>query len=229
MTSGTLTWTFQPIGAGLPVVVTTECSSRYAPYSFLVEVPCESALPGLVISGDVLALASPPLTYNESGVQLNGQTLYLKHPSQALLPITTTNRGALVEVDLTLLQSDQDTDGSGLFDSGQSRESGHFRVDPNPNADHEGMTNPLEHSAGAHASKSSSTFALLSVTPGAAGSWVASWISVTNRSYTLYRSTNLQAGFQVVAAGIPSAGAVTQFEDTPPPGSPTCFYKVSVP
>ena len=229
VTTGTLTWTFTPhTGAGTPVVVTTVCTNRFAPYAFLLQVPCESQLPGLVISTNVLAFSSPAQTYDLSLVQLNQQRIYLKHSAQSLLTLTGAHRGQLLGIDLTLLLSDQDADSHTLTDAWQLQYFGHLGVDPKAlNAS--GMSNLGSFLAGTNPNDPDGGFHLLTVVPDPAGTSQVSWTSVPGHTYTLYRTTTLGTGFQVIATGLAATGGVTQYQDSPPAGAASYFYQVSIP
>lgn len=228
VTNGTLTWTFTPRAGGAPVVVTTTCTNQYAPYAFLLSVPCETQLPGLVTSSNVLVFSSPSQTYDLSLVQLNNQQVYLKHSAQNTLTLTGASRGQLLGIDLTLLLSDQDAGGNVLSDAWQMQYFGHLGVDPNA-LNPSGMSNLGSYLAGTNPNDPNGAFRLLTVQPDQAGTSMVSWTSVPSRTYTLRRATALGSGFQVIASGIAATGAVTQFPDHPPGGSTTYFYQVSIP
>jgi hypothetical protein len=229
VTAGTLTWTFQPAGGGTSVTVTVQCTNLYAPYAFIVQVPCETPMPGLTSSSNVLELTSPPQAYVRTNVMLNGQPIFLKHPSQSSLSLTSTNRGQMEQVDLTLLQSDQDSNGNGLPDGWQLQYFGHLGIDPNDDPDHDGMSNLAEYIAGTAPNDPSSNFRLLNARKDSPDGIVISWSSVVNRTYSVLRSTNLFTGFQVIATGVISTPPATQYQDNPPAQGTMYFYKVSIP
>jgi hypothetical protein len=229
ITTGTLIWTLQPTSGGSPVVVTNLLSSLYPPFSFIMQVPCESQVGTLTVSSNVLQLASLPRTYNRAGVLLNGQLIYLKYPAQTLFSVTSTNRGQLMQVDLTMLQSDQDSTGIGIPDGWQLQYFGHVGINPNADPDGDGMSNLAEYLAGTDPTNSNSSLSFTSATMASSGGVQVSWSSVVNRSYSLLRSTNLLTGYQVIAAGIPSTPPVTTYQDIPSIPGTTYFYRVSVP
>jgi len=233
VTTGTLTWTFQPsagspLAGSPPVVVTTTCTSQYAPYGFLLEVPCQSALTGLPPSANALAVTFPAQTYDQTSVQMNGTNIFLKYTVQSQLSLT--NRGQMVEVDLTLLQSDQVAGGNVLPDAWQFQYFGHTGVDPSAiNAS--GMSNLGSYLAGTNPNDPHGAFRLVSATPRPNGSVTVSWTSVPSHTYTLRRVSSLSAGFQVIASGVPAATnqTTTSYLDTPTAGSRGYFYQVSIP
>jgi hypothetical protein len=69
---------------------------------------------------------------------------------------------------------------------------------------------------------------LLSVS-NSGGGLTVTWLSVSNRLYSLQRSTNLQSGvFSMIATNIAGQPVTTSFSDTGAPLDASCFYRVAV-
>ncbi len=110
-------------------------------------------------------------------------------------------------------------------------------VQPNDDFDGDGLSNLQEYLAGTSPIDPHSVFALaLSVTPptggtgesqaGAAAQYVVRWNSEAGKSYTLYRSVDLLAGWTPVQIGIPAAPPVNSYTDTVT--ATGAFYMVGV-
>ena len=228
LVGGTLTWNFQPAGGGSPVVVTTLLTNIYDPFSFIVQVPCESQIGSMVVSSNVLQLSSPAKTYDRSSLQLNGQQIYLKYPTQTLFSITTTNRGRLERVDLTTSQSDQDSDGNGLPDGWELKYFGHIGVDPNADPDRDGMSNLAESRAGTNPTNSASALQFILIQHDPLGGIRLEWTSETNETYILQRSLASSTGYVDFATDLASTPPINSFEDLAIAGIPSYFYRLKL-
>ena len=58
MVFGSLTWTFQPTAGGAPITVSGALTNINDQFSYVLLVPCESAIPGSSLSSNVLRLDS---------------------------------------------------------------------------------------------------------------------------------------------------------------------------
>jgi len=94
--------------------------------------------------------------------------------------------------------------------------------------DGDGMNNWQEWRCGTDPTDPNSALRLFAPTPAISGALV-SWQSVTSRSYTLERATNLAAtpAFLMLAIGIPGQVSATSFTDSNAPGAGPYFYRVS--
>lgn len=94
--------------------------------------------------------------------------------------------------------------------------------------DGDGMNNWQEWRCGTDPTDPNSALRLFAPTPAISGVLV-SWQSVTSRSYTLERATNLAAtpAFLMLAIGIPGQVSATSFTDSNAPGAGPYFYRVS--
>lgn len=229
VTAGTLTWTMQPTGGGNSITLTQQLSVLPASYSYLMQVPCESQLGSLTVSSNVLQLTAQPVTYNRAAVLLDGQPIYLKYPTQTLFSVTSLSRGRLEQVDLTLLQSDQDSNGNGLPDGWQMQYFGHLGVDPKADPDHDGMSNLSEYLAGTNPTNANSAFRFTGIQTVSQGGNTVEWSSAPNRTYSLLRSSNLLSGYDIIATGISATPPSNIYVDSPPDTTNAYFYRVTIP
>ncbi len=227
LTSGTLTWTFQPGGGGSPVTVTTALTNLHDQFSYLLIVPCESEVGGLLASSNVLRLASPALSYARTNVLLDGQPIYLVNTAQASFALPMTARGKIERVDLVLQRADVDSDGDGLPDWWETL---YFagNADPNADPDGDGMSNLAEYRAGTNPTDRNSVFAFIRILPDAAGGLKVEWSSISNRTYVLQRSTNLPGGFVDLQTGIQATPPMNSLRDASAIDSGPYFYRLRV-
>jgi hypothetical protein len=92
--------------------------------------------------------------------------------------------------------------------------------------DQDGLNNWQEWIAGTNPTNAASVLKMMAGSNSAAGV-AASWLSVPDRNYTLFRSTKL-ASFVILAANIPGQTNTTTFIDTNAIGAGPFFYRVGV-
>lgn len=227
ITSGTLTWTWQPAVGGDPVMVTTTLTNLNDQFSFVVQVPCESEISGQSVSPHTLKLVNPNAAYRRDIVTWNGQPLVLKDPAQHSFTLSPASRGRLERLDLGLGAFPLDSDGDGLPDWWEALYPS--AGNPSDDADGDGLTNGEEYLAGTNPTDPASSFRFVHVTADVQGEYLIEWSSVPDKSYSVLRSRVLSTNpgdYQVIRSGILSAGARTGYRDLPPSGH--WFYRVSV-
>lgn len=95
---GNLAWQFQPVGGGAPFVVSATLTNINDQFSYVLRVPCETEVPGLLLSSNVLRLGS---SYTRGTVFYDGTNqMVLFDPAQASFSLSTTARGRVERVDL---------------------------------------------------------------------------------------------------------------------------------
>ncbi len=118
-----------------------------------------------------------------------------------------------------------DSDGDGLPDGWEMAHFGNLKRDGTGDCDGDGMIDSAEWVAGDNPASALSRLAVR-IEPEPAGGYRLRWTSAPGRSYTIYRSTDLQT-FVAVATAIPSGGAETSWVDRmATPGQ--AFYRVQV-
>jgi hypothetical protein len=123
-----------------------------------------------------------------------------------------------------------DEDGDGMDDEWEAMYAD-GDLEPNVDLDGDGHVNLAEYVAGTDPMDASSVLRVKAVaravTHQGEENVLVTWESVPGRTYTLLRSTNLTAGFEVVAAGIGATDVATTYEDAGL-GGKAAFYSLSV-
>src|SRR5262245_32478847 len=73
LTSGSLTWTFKPSTGGSPIVAFGHLQNINDQFSYVLQVPCETRIPGFASSSNALSLGTSPVTYQCSQVTVEGE------------------------------------------------------------------------------------------------------------------------------------------------------------
>jgi hypothetical protein len=217
MVFGNLTWFFQPVGGGPSIAVSATLTNINDQFSYVLRVPCETEIPGFPLSSTALRLGS---SYTRGTVFFNATNpATLVDPAQSSFSLASTARGRVERVDLDISVVLQDLDGNGLLDAWERLYFGHTGVDPSADPDGDGLDNLAEHKAGTNPNDFQSQFKFIRLTPQAQGVLVE-WSSVTNRSYSILRSSDVQTGYQVIASNRPATPPVNSHLDTTavPPG-----------
>jgi hypothetical protein len=220
---GSLTWTFQPVGGGPPFAVSTPLTNINDQFSYVLRVPCETEVPGFPLSSNVLRLGS---SYTRSSIFFNGTNqATLADPAQASFVLSSTSRGRMERVDLEISIVLEDLDGNGLPDAWERLYFGRTGIDPFADPDGDGLNNLAEHKAGTNPNDFQSQFKFIRITRQGGGA-LLEWSSVTNRSYSILRSSEILTGFQPLTGSRPATPPVNSFLDTTavPPGA--YFYRV---
>ncbi|HKX60674.1 MAG TPA: hypothetical protein VJS65_02505 [Verrucomicrobiae bacterium] len=220
---GTLTWLFQPVGGGPSFAVSTTMTNINDQFSYILRVPCETDVPGFPVSSNALRLGT---AYTRSSVFLNGTNqATLVDPAQASFSLSATSRGRIERLDLNVSVAIEDLDGNGLSDAWERLYFGGTGVDPSADPDGDGMDNLTESKAGTNPNDFQSQFKFIRITPQGGGVLVE-WSSVTNRSYSILRSTDLLTGFQVLSGNRPATPPTNSFLDATAAPTGKFFYVI---
>jgi hypothetical protein len=220
---GSLTWTFQPVGGGPSFAVSTTLTNINDQFCYVLRVPCETEVPGFPLSSNVLRLGS---SYTRSSVFFNGTNqATLADPAQASFVLSSTSRGRMERVDLDVSAVLEDLDGNGLSDAWERLYFGRTGVDPLADPDRDGLNNLAELKAGTNPNDFQSQFRLIRILPQTQGTSVE-WSSVSNRSYSILRSSDVSGGYQLLNGSHPATPPVNTFLDPTavPPGP--YFYRI---
>jgi thrombospondin type 3 repeat protein len=219
---GTITWVFQPVAGGPPVVVSGPVTNINDQFSYLLRVPCETQIAGQPVSTGALMLASSPVTYN-SQVTILGATASFSQPAQTNLTLLPTDRGRIQQIDLLV-----SLNGAGLLPPAwQLQYFGHLGVDPFADPDGDGMNNYEEYIAGTNPLDPQSRFQIVRVRRDPGGPFI-DWSSVAGKFYTVQRSTSLLDGFADLQTQIPATVPLNTYQDTTGGGSSFYFYRIRV-
>jgi hypothetical protein len=221
---GSLTWVFQPTGGGPPVTATGILTNINDQFSYVLRVPCETQIPGILVSTGALTLASSPIQYNRSQVLVSSVAAAFVTPTLTNLTLTATDRGRIERIDLTV---NLNSGGGALPDAWQLQYFGHTGVDPNADPDGDGMSNLAEFRAGTSPTDPQSRFEIVRVIPAASTSMIQ-WSSVQGKFYTVQRSTDLLSGFADLQTHIPATAPLNSFQDSASAASGPYFYRIKV-
>jgi hypothetical protein len=208
---GSLTWTFQPAGGGTAFVVSTTLTNINDQFSYVLRVPCESDAPGIPPSTNVLRLNS---SYTRSTVFFDGTNrATLTDPAQGTFALSPMARGQIERVDLDVSVALEDLDGNGLPDGWERLYFGRTGVDPFADPDRDGLNNLAEFKAGTNPNDFQSQFSFVRITRQGGGV-LLEWSSVTNRSYSILRSSDLFTPFQALPGIRAATPPLNSFLDT---------------
>lgn len=105
-----------------------------------------------------------------------------------------------------------------------------FSADAMADLDGDGLLTWQEYIAGTDPTNSASCFRISSVDITQQGAAVVRWLSVSDRSYNLYWSTNLLESFTLLAgaSNLPATPPENVFTNSPPQNSTPSFYRLGV-
>jgi hypothetical protein len=220
---GNLTWLFQPAGGGPAFAVSTTLSNINDQFSYVLRVPCETEVPGFTLSTNALRLGS---SYTRGSVFFNvTNQATLTDAAQVSFSLAATERGRVERVDLDISILFQDLDGNGIPEAWEQLHFGRTGIDPSADPDGDGLSNLDEYKAGTNPNDFQSQFKFVRITPQVGGVLVE-WSSVTNRSYSVLRSSDLLTGFQLLSGNRLATPPTNSFLDATaaPPGK--FFYVI---
>lgn len=224
MSFGSLSWAFQPSGGGPAVSLTATLTNINDQFSYVLRVPCETEITGVLVSAGALRLATSPTVYNRSQVMIEGVAAAFSQPAQTNLVLTGTDRGRIERIDLTVSVNT----GGILPDAWQIQYFGRTGIDPNDDPDRDGLTNLAEYLAGTVPTDPQSRFAILNVLSDPLGGIRVEWSSVTGKFYAVQRSGSLLNGFTDLQTHIAATSPQNSFRDSSATGFGPYFYRLVV-
>jgi hypothetical protein len=216
---------------GKTITNTVLLQSLKGGYSYVTEIPFESAVLGYSVGSNAFMLpanGAPAQTFSRAA-----NYAYATGPASLQQgnadTISFSQKGKLLRLDLVVTA--KDTNGLGLPDYWQVQYFGTIGINPQADPDHDGASNHQEYLAGTDPIDSSSVFEITSLRfkllQTSAGATL-SWKSVADKSYTVLSGTNLNHGFSVVGSNILATPPENVFIDTSA-SSQSGFYRVSTP
>ena len=225
MTSGTLHWTVVP-PSGPPVIVTTDMRNINEQFSYVVDIPFETAVPGSPPTTNALQLRATTTSYDRSDVTVGTNAATIVSAGSTFI-FSQPDRASVERVDLDTAISYPDQDGDGLPDYWEDDHFSGF-ADPGDDPDDDGLTNLKEYLSGCNPNDPGSAFLFVETEPAPGGGFVVSWGSQEGRYYTVARSQDLLAGFAPLQTGLPATPAVNTFTDPTATGDGPWFYRIII-
>ena len=222
MTAGPLTCRVMP-PSGSPITLATNLQDINGQFSYVVTVPFETDI-GVGLSSNALAMPTASASYTIDFFLANAP---IRTASTRIFSFSRADRARQQRVDADFLVAFPDTNGNGLPDWWQLIYFGHLGNDPNADADGDGLSNLAEYLAGTNPTNRLSALAFVGARKDAA-TMVVEWSSVSNRTYSLLRSTNVLAGFAVLRTNLVATPPQNTFQDTTASGGATYFYRVKL-
>jgi len=229
LTTGTLTWTIVPT-LGPPVTVTTQLKNINDQFSYVVELPFESAVTGGSPSTNALMIRAGGSDFDRSQVRIGTNTATIVAPATGTFTVSPANRGRFERVDLHVGVAYPDADGDGLPDYWENQ---HFWNPTSPNRgsgdfDKDGMSNRAEYLAGCNPTDPNSCFEFIETKALKGGGIEVKWQSRPGRYYTISRSSKLEGEFTPLKSGIQATAPVNTYQDKTTTGQGPHFYRITV-
>ena len=227
MTFGSLTWQFRKVSDGRVVTVTTALTNINDQFSYVLRVPCETIIASYQVSSNALALTPTAYAFDRSQVSYEGGPAPLVVSSQGQVALSSKDRGKMERVDLLVSVTPEDGDGNGLPDAWETHYFGFVGVDPNGDADGDGMTNRAEYLAGTDPKSEASLFKFINIGTRPEGGILIQWSSAENRIYVLERSPVPLQGYVPIATITNLTGqSALEFIDSDAQAPAAGFYRI---
>jgi hypothetical protein len=226
ITTGTITWQLRRVSSGRIITLKIPLTNVLDQFSYVVQVPCETILTGYTVSSNALDLSPLPAAFDRSLVALGTNQVTFVNPAQATLSLSSMDRGSVERVDLAVSLGLIDSTGSGMPDEWQMRFFGFVGVNPQGDADRDGLKNVDEYRAGTNPTNAASCFAFIDYYRHPSGGYQVEWSSVEGHSYDLDRSSSLLSGFITIQTNLAAMPPVNAYLDTTAVGPGPFFYRL---
>lgn len=224
LAEGNLTWTYQPVGAGAPTLISTALDDLENQLSYVLRIPCEFQIIGFPSTPGTIPLTAGGMSFDRSEVSWNGHPATLVVPAQATTSVAIADRGRVERLDLTVSVEIEGGD-NGLPVDWQLQYFGRTGVDPLADPDGDGSNTRAEYLAGTDPTDADSALAFVGVGQ-VGGENRLEWSSVSGRSYAVQRSTSAVGGFEDAATGLVATPPVNVWTDDSAPGTGPYYYRL---
>lgn len=214
LTSGTMAWTVVP-QSGPPVTTTVNLTNINDQFSYVIDIPFETAIVGVPSTSNALQMASTPRTFNRTEVRIGTNLATIVAPANTNFVFSQANRADMERVDLVVAAREADTDGDGIPDWWETLHFG-CATCANPtddSGDGDNVNNLQEYLAGTHPLDDNSFLEFFDTKRMAAGTMEIRWDSEQGRYYRISRSQNLLSGFTPLATGVSATPPVNVYVD----------------
>lgn len=229
LTTGTLEVTYTPT-VGAPLTLTTTLTNLNNQFSYALEIPFESSVPGFPASADALELTVVASAFTRAPVSVDGIDGQILPPASTNVSYGQTSRGTFERMDIVVAVPFLDTDNDGLPNDFETLYFGNATgMDPNADNDvggPDGFTNLEEFLAGTNPNDTDSVL-WMQITPQSGGTLVE-WRGAPERTYRVRRSTRIDGGFSTIASGLAYVDPTNAFLDTSASPDTIYFYLIEV-
>ncbi len=223
---GTLTWEFQPVGGGPPIIASTTLTNINNRFSYIMRIPCETPVFGFPSSSNTIPLTSAGVTFNRAYVSWNNTNL-LSFAQPALTNTTffSADRGRIERVDLNVTSPLLIDPYNGLPVDWELTYFGRLMIDPSADPDHDGLSNFAEYRAGTDPTDPLSGLWITEIAPVTNGIQLK-WTSEDFRFYALQRSSTASGTFLDIQTNIAATAPTNLFVDVTAIGNAPYFYRL---
>lgn len=196
-------------GGGSSATVNSTIANVNGQYFYIAQIPFETRS----VSGgtftptpNTLPLTDATTAFTRSASAL-GTNATIAPPALSTFNFSKADRGRIERVDLLV----------------------NLPIDPSLDSDGDGVPDWAEQIAGTNPFDANSVFkASTDIQPAPGGGLIIKWSSVTGKTYSVHRTTNLGQGFAQLAANLPATAPLNQYTDSSATNSGPYFYRIQV-